>query len=165
MRSCSVAAVLLLSHICAATPQLKKRFNGPSDPARFTFFDTPSEGVICDADEGPDGETLWYQDFVAATMGYINYKTSEIKEFPIPYSEESPAAFPHDGNTTGLQCVVRTGKDGMVYGGSGIRNQVVQVNPFSDPVKLQIFTPAKQDPVGNLQPFNDAWAANQGVSW
>ena len=164
MRSLSVAAALLLCGLGDAAPQLKKRFTGPSDPARFKFYDTPTKGVICDGDSGPDGDTLWYQDLVAPRVGVFNYKTEKFQEFQIPYSAAVPSTAPQLGNITGIQCVVRTGKDGMVYGGSGIRNEIVQINQRTNPVKIQVFSPATFNPLANLQPFNDAWAADQGVS-
>ena len=163
MRSSTLAPALLLCGLSAAAPQLAKRFTGPSDPARFKFYDTPSKGVICDGDTGPDGLTLWYQDLVEPVIGVFNYKTETFQEFQIPYSATVPSTAPQLGNITGIQCVVRTGKDGMVYGGAGVRNEIVVVNPRTTPPSLQVFSPPP-NLLGNLQPFNDAWAANQGVS-
>jgi len=160
----SVAAGLLVIDLCAAAPRVQKRFTGPSDPSRFKFYNTPTPGVICDADTGPDGTTLWYQDLLLSKMGYIDYQTEEIREYDIPYSSGPETTPPFLGNLTGLQCVVRTGKDGMIYGGAGIRNEIVQVNPRTNPPTLKIFAPPNQSPIGNLINFNDAWAANQGVS-
>lgn len=159
----TLTAALLLGRLCEAAGPLQKRFNGPSDPARFKFYDTPTKGVICDSDTGPDGETLWYEDLVAPVVGVLNYRTGEIKEYQIPYTDSVQPLEPIEGNVTGLQCVVRTGKDGMVYAGSGFRNEIVQINPRTDPPTLQIFAPPNGNPAGNLQVFNDAWAANDGV--
>jgi hypothetical protein len=173
MRLFTSAVALLLCSFCAAAPTAQSltsllspsKFSGPSDPARFKFYDTLTPGgVICDGDTGPDGLTLWYQDLVASKMGVFNYKTEEIQEYEIPYSSGSESTPPFVGNLTGLQCVVRTGKDGMVYGGAGTRNEIVQVNPRTNPPTLKIFSSPNQDPAGNLINFNDAWAANEGVS-
>lgn len=165
----STAALLLGSLSTAApTTDIEERatqFTGPSDPARFKFYNTIDKlGVICDADTGPDGNTLWYQDLVASKMGVLNYKTGEIHEYQIPYSSGSESTPPFVGNLTGGQCVVRTGKDGMVYGGAGTRNEIVQVNPRTNPPTLKIFSSPNQNAAGNLINFNDAWAANTGVS-
>lgn len=97
-------------------------------------------------------------------MGVFNYKTHSIAEYTIPYSSGSEDTPPFLGNLTGLQCVVRTGKDGMVYGGAGIRNEIVMVNPRVKPPTLKIFQSPNVDPAGNLINFNDAWGANDGVS-
>lgn len=184
MRSFTSLAALLLCTLCSAAPRAtpqsldvlpdvlnsssssgSSKFSGPSDPARFTFYNTLSPlGVICDSDTGPDGITLWYQDLAASKMGQFNYKTGFIQEYEIPYSSGPETTPPFVGNLTGLQCVVRTGKDGMVYGGAGIRNEIVQVNPRTDPPTLKIFAPKNQSPTGNLINFNDAWAADEGVS-
>lgn len=158
----AITLVLGLCGLGEAAPALEKRFTGPSDPARFKFYDTPSKGVICDGDTGPDGLTMWYEDLVAPTIGVFNYQTETFHEYPIPYTNGS-IPNPVPGNITGVQCVVRSGKDGMVYAGSGIRNEIVQVNPRTNPPTIQIFSPPP-DIAGDLQPFNDAWGGNHGVS-
>ena len=109
------------------------------------------------------GDTFTSNKFVR-----VDLATGQLDEYDIPYTLD-PLPVPNSlvpsdvQGRIALSCVVRTGADGMVYGATGIRNQLARIDPISK--KVEVFnTGNPQNPAGNLQPFNDAWPGPTGVS-
>ena len=60
-----------------------------------------------------------------------------------------------------LACVIRLGRDGKLYAATGIRNQFLKIDPTTK--NITVFNTNPYNPLGNLQPFNDAWEGPTGV--
>lgn len=48
-----------------------------------------------------------------------------------------------------------------MYAASGIRNQLVKINPRTK--QINVLTPTPYNPLGNLEPFNDLWTTEDGM--
>jgi streptogramin lyase len=126
------------------------------DSKGFEYFtlQTPESGP-CDLTTGPDG--LIYADtFLANKIVQINPQTSTLVEYSIPYRLPvlNDSVLPSDAQgRVALACVVQPGKDGNVYAAAGVRNELVRFNPKTS--QIDVFPIG--NPLGNLQPFNDAW--------
>ena len=58
-----------------------------------------------------------------------------------------------------LSCVVQPGKNGKIYAATGIRNEFAIFDPSTKNVTIL----ETGNPLGNLQPFNDAWPGETGM--
>lgn len=149
--------------VALATSTVAKLVTALPAPGTFTFYDMPTAlAGPCDQCEGPDG-ALWVQDILVNKIARIDPKTGKVDEYDIPYT--TPAAnlnvLPGGGGRTALACAIRPGRDGYIYAASGIRNQLVQINPTTR--KIRVFTPQPYNPAGDLQPFNDLYAGPTGM--
>lgn len=105
-------------------------FQERADDPRFTFFDLPTPLVgPCDLEHGPDG-ALWGQGILDNIFFRIDPETGDITEFPIPFTtplDPTPISLPgvlkSITDRTALSCAIRTGADGNLYAGNGLRNQ------------------------------------------
>lgn len=104
------------------------------------------------------------QDFLVNKIQRINPKTGKIDEFDIPYTAPLlPVKAP--GRTGLTACAIQPGEDGNIYAATGVRNQFVKVDLATKNPKISVFdTGSPQNPLGNLQPFNDLWRGKDGVS-
>lgn len=105
--------------------------------------------------------------FLSNKIVRIDPRSGELDEYDIPYTipllpVSSIPAFAQAQGAVGA-CVVRTGYDGKVYVATGVRNQLARIDPATKVVEV-FNTGDPQDPTGNLQPFNDAWPGEYGVS-
>lgn len=85
-----------------------------------------------------------------------------LEEFDIPYTLGPLPVDTVPSSLLGkisLSCVVQPGKDGKIYAAAGIRNEFVVL----DPATKNITVYPTGNPLGNLQPFNDAWPGETGV--
>lgn len=101
--------------------------------------------------------------FLSNKLVRIDIATSELEEYNIPYilPPLPNSVLPSDvQGRVALACVVQPGKDGNVYAAAGVRNEFVRINPQTK--KVDVFY--TNNPLGNLQPFNDAWPGETGVS-
>ena len=137
-------------------------FAAPASP--FTFFDLQTPlAAPCDLNTGPNGE-IYASTFLANKLVYIDRTSNNptLKEITIPYTKPQLPESLLPANLQGAgSCVVQPGDDGNVYLATGIRNQLAQYNPRNGQFK---FFENTGGTLGNLQPFNDAWPAQTGVS-
>nr|POE49548.1 virginiamycin b lyase [Quercus suber] len=132
----------------------------------FTFYDmkTPLAGP-CDLAKGPDG-ALWGQDILVEKIFRVDPKTGNVDEYDIPFTtpfsnQTLPDMLPLVQNRTALACAIRSGADGNLYAGNGLRNQLVRINPTTK--KIDIFEPPPNNPAGTLFPFNDIYTSDTGL--
>jgi len=146
-----------------ASPVLEDR---ASD--RFTLYDLPTPFVgPCDLAAGPDG-ALWGQGILDNIIFRIDPVTGRIDEYPIPFTTplnnntiQLPGVLKSVTDRTALSCAIRTGADGNLYAGNGIRNQLVRINPTTK--KIDVFEPNPPNPAGDLLNFNDLYSAKDGI--
>ncbi|KAG4443915.1 hypothetical protein IFR05_000555 [Cadophora sp. M221] len=159
---CSLWALPLLSVLAA--PFIQDRADDP----RFTLYDlpTPLTGP-CDLEHGPDG-ALWGQGILDNIFFRIDPSTGVITEYQIPFTtplDPTPIGIPDVLKTvtdrTALSCAIRTGADGNLYAGNGLRNQLVRINPTTKKIDILQTTPV--NPAGNLFNFNDLYTATDGI--
>ncbi|KAK5118828.1 hypothetical protein LTR62_000037 [Meristemomyces frigidus] len=132
-------------------------------PSRFSFYTLPTpESGPCDMVEGHDG-MLYIQNFLVDTLVRLDPSTGVTTEYQIPYNNPPAATsvLPGLGNRTALACAIRPGDDGLIYAASGVRNEIVQLDPATGMVK--VFAQPANDPLGDLQPFNDMWPGPTGM--
>jgi len=149
----TLLAFTLFGACCQAAPQASK----------FTFYDMPTAlSGPCDICEGPDG-MVWIQNFLVDTLVRLNPATGERTEYQIPYKNPpSPTSvLPGFGNRTALGCAIRPGNDGKIYAASGVRNEIVVLDPPSG--NVQVYAQPVNNPLGDLFPFNDLWPGPTGV--
>lgn len=98
----------------------------------------------------------------------IDPSTGKIDEYPIPFTTPlSPTQIGLPGvlkdltDRTAISCAIRKGADGNLYAANGLRNQLVRINPTTK--KIDIFQQPIPNPLGNLQPFNDLFTAEDGM--
>lgn len=147
------AALALLTATADAAPASK-----------FNFYTLPTlESGPCDMVEGPDG-MLYIQNFLVDTLVKLDPSTGVTTEYPIPYNNPPAltSVLPGIGGRTAFACAIRPGKDGLIYASAGVRNEMVQLNPSTGVVK--VFAQPLNNPLGDLQPFNDLWPGETGVS-
>jgi hypothetical protein len=149
-----LVAALLKASSCAAIPTASP----------FTFYDMPTAlSGPCDICEGHDGY-VYIQNFLVDTLVKLDPATGERTEYQIPY-KNPPAptsVLPGLGNRTALACAIRPGNDGKIYAASGVRNEIVVLDPQTGSV--DVFAQPANNPLGNLFPFNDLWPGETGVS-
>lgn len=132
----------------------------------FSFYDLPTPlAGPCDLTDGPDG-ALWGQDILVNLLFRVDPATGLVTEYRIPFTtpfdnHTMPGVSQAIQDRTALSCAIRTGKDGNIYAGNGLRNQLVRINPTTK--KIDVFEPTPVDPLGNLFPFNDLYSANDGI--
>jgi len=139
-----------------------------SQDGRFTIYDLPTPlAGPCDLVEGPDG-ALWGEDILVNKIFRLAPKSGEIQEFDIPFttalSNNTQIPALNSGllqDRTAFSCAIRTGQDGNLYASNGVRNQLVRINPTTK--KIDIFAPPINNPLGDLQPFNDLTPAKGGM--
>lgn len=62
-----------------------------------------------------------------------------------------------------VSCSIQAGRDGMIYAAAGIKSQFLRINPTT--MNITVFTPPYPNSIaGNLEFFNDMYAAPDGVS-
>ncbi|KAF8861168.1 hypothetical protein BDZ45DRAFT_647723 [Acephala macrosclerotiorum] len=155
----------MLSVILLTTCLLVFIIAAPS-PSAFTFYNLPTPlSSPCDSTEGPDG-ALWVSNILANTIARIDPNTDNMVRVPIPYtlpalSFDVLPGLKETNGLTALACAIRPGDDGMLYAGSGVRNQFVRINPSTR--KTDVFTPKSFNTPGDLQPFNDLTAGPMGM--
>ncbi|WPG97563.1 Hypothetical protein R9X50_00034000 [Acrodontium crateriforme] len=153
MRSFLVSACAAILSVCNGAPTAN---------SRFTYFNalTPLSGP-CDLTTGPDG-AIWYDTFLSSKIGRIDPITGKVDEFDIPYTlpplPTSVLPSQLQGRAS-LACAIQPGKDGNIYAASGVRNEFVRVNVKTK--KVDVFPTGNV--LGNLQPFNDITAADDGM--
>jgi len=136
----------------------------PQDP-RFTYypFGTPLTGP-CDLTTGPDG-AIWSSNFITNTIGRVDPTTGEVTEYQVPSVNLTNPRLGDLGGRAGFSCVIQPGSDGFLYAASGIRNELIKINPTTKDIK--VFTPPSTGElpsvIGNLEPFNDMWRGPEGV--
>jgi hypothetical protein len=149
-----LVAALLKASSCAAVPTASP----------FTFYEMPTAlSGPCDMCEGHDGY-VYIQNFLVDTLVKLNPATGERTEYQIPYKNPpSPTSvLPGSGSRTALACAIRPGNDGKIYAASGVRNEIVVLDPLTGSV--DVFAQPANNPLGNLFPFNDLWPGETGVS-
>ncbi|CAK3858569.1 uncharacterized protein LOC112000686 [Lecanosticta acicola] len=159
----AIAILGLLTAVAVAAPVLEER----QQDGRFTFYNlkTPASGP-CDLAKGPDG-ALWGEAILKNNIFRIDPKTGQVDEYPIPFTTPiSNRTIPGLNNAliqdrTAFSCAIRRGADGNLYASNGLRNQLVQINPTTKAIR--IFQPPSQNPLGDLQPFNDLYTAHDGI--
>ena len=62
---------------------------------------------------------------------------------------------------TEFSCAIRQGADGNLYASNGLRNQLVKIAPHTR--EITVITPPPYNPLGDLQPFNDLYSADDGI--
>ncbi|MCJ1441974.1 MAG: hypothetical protein MMC23_002466 [Stictis urceolatum] len=136
----------------------------PSATPKFTFYETPTSfSGPCDLDTGPDG-AIWVSDQLVNKLARVDVTTGAVTDYPIPWTLPPLAENPLAGLAGGrlnLACVVRSGADGHLYAANGLRNQLVKMNVTTK--DIEVLTPPGLGPAGNLQPFNDAYTAEDGI--
>ena len=94
----------------------------------------------------------------------LDQSTGQLDEYDIPYTlgPLPSSALPSDlQGRVALACAIQPGNDEKLYAASGVRNQIVRIDPTTK--TIDVFTPTPLDPLGNLEPFNDMWRGNEGV--
>lgn len=151
----------LLGGVAVALPAAPITHKPASD---FKFFDIPTPAAgPCDLETGPDGAE-WVQYLFAEKLARIDPVTGNITEYAIPFKGPlgTPDILPAANGKALLACVIRAGKDGNLYAANGLRNQLVKLDMKTK--KVSVFTPpGLLQPVGNLQPLNDLWGAEEGM--
>lgn len=160
------AAALFTQVISAPAPQNFPGNVSPEDP-RFTYYDfkTPLTGP-CDLTTGPDG-AIWSSNFITNTIGRVDPITGAVTEYKVPSTSLADPRLGDLAGRAGFSCVIQPGSDGFLYAASGIRNELLKINPKTKEIK--VFTPPSTgelpSPAGNLEPFNDMWRGPKGVSF
>lgn len=156
-----LGATALFQHVQAAPAGQVS----PEDP-RFTYY--PFGSILsgpCDLTTGPDG-AVWSSNILKDSIGRVDPVTGEVAEYPIPYANASAIRLPQILGRGAFSCVIQPGNDGFLYAASGIRNQLVKINPTTK--EMKVFTPPSTGELpsilGNLEPFNDLWRGPEGVS-
>ena len=127
--------------------------------SNYSYYQMPTTlAGPCDITTGPDG-AIWVQDILVDKIARIDPSTGRIDEYTIPYTE-LPARgllqpLPSVGGRTAFACAIQPGDDGKVYFSTGLRNQFGRIDPTTK--KIDVFTPPRFDPTGDLQPFNDIY--------
>ena len=106
----------------------------------------------------------WIQTQFANTIARIDPVTGKVEEYEIPYTipaSTNPSILPNSLGNTVLSCAIRPGRDGNVYAGNGLRNQLVRINTTTR--HIDVFTPPDYNPLGDLQPFNDLYSSKDGI--
>lgn len=152
-------ATAMLAGTAFAAPKV---FNRRQDDSKFSFYDMPTLlAGPCDLTTGPDG-AIWVEDILVDKIARIDINTGEVTEYDIPYSEDPVSTLPEIAGRGALACAILPGNDGMLYAASGVRNQLVRIDPISK--EIDVFTPAPFDALGDLQPLNDMYRGPEGVS-
>lgn len=140
--------------------------NGNSDAALFRYYENQEllQGP-CDIATGPDGN-IWAQNFLDNTISKIDIESGKITNYEIPYSPDQlypNQSLPLTGRVA-FACAIRSGKDGNLYAATGVRSQFLKIDPTNGNIK--VFTPPLPNVpfLGNIQPFNDLWGDDSGVS-
>ncbi|KAK0099458.1 hypothetical protein ONS95_004669 [Cadophora gregata] len=158
------AAVLVKQVFSAPAPQNFPGQVSPQDP-RFTYypFKTPLTGP-CDLTTGPDG-AIWSSNFITNTIGRVDPTTGAVTEYKVPSVNVTNLRLGDLAGRAGFSCVIQPGSDGFLYAASGIRNELIKINPTTKDIK--VFTPPSTGElpsvVGNLEPFNDMWRGPKGM--
>ncbi|KAG4413582.1 hypothetical protein IFR04_013284 [Cadophora malorum] len=158
------AAALFDQVWSAPAPQNFPGEVSPQDP-RFTYypFDTPLTGP-CDLTTGPDG-AIWSSNFITNTIGRVDPVTGEVTEYQVPSVNLPNPRLGDLGGRAGFSCVIQPGSDGFLYAASGIRNELIKINPTTKDIK--VFRPPSTGElpsvIGNLEPFNDMWRGPEGM--
>jgi len=137
--------------------------NAAPAPSKFTFYEMPTPFAgPCDICEGHDG-MVYIQNFLVDTLVRLDPTTGKETEYQIPYKNPpSPtSALPGVGNRTALACAIRPGADGKIYAASGVRNEIVVLDPSTG--NVTVYAQPDNNPLGDLFPFNDLWPGPTGV--
>lgn len=109
-----------------------------------------------------------FQGILKNIIFRIDPATGQIEEYPIPFTTplspmpiELPGLLKDLTDRTAISCAIRKGADGNLYAANGLRNQLVRINPTTK--KIDIFQQPIPNPLGNLQPFNDLFTAEDGM--
>lgn len=100
--------------------------------------------------------------FTSNKIVEIDRSTGTLEEYDIPYKLPvlGNSVLPSDvQGRVALSCVVQPGKDGRIYAAAGVRNEFVRFDPNTKEIKVF----ETNNPLGNLQPFNDAWPGETGM--
>ncbi|KAH9208013.1 hypothetical protein DL95DRAFT_415148 [Leptodontidium sp. 2 PMI_412] len=157
------AAALFNQALSAPAPQKFPGDVSPQDP-RFTYypFDAPLTGP-CDLTTGPDG-AIWSSNFITNTIGRVDPITGDVSEYQAPSVNLTKPRLGDILGRSGLSCVIQPGSDGFLYAASGVRNELIKINPTTKAIK--VFTPPSTgelpSEVGNLESFNDMWRGPKG---
>ncbi|KAI5194015.1 hypothetical protein AUEXF2481DRAFT_6785 [Aureobasidium subglaciale EXF-2481] len=138
-----------------------------NDP-RFQLYEVPTPlSGPCDLEHGPEG-ALWGQGVLNNIFFRLDPNTGNIEEYPIPFTtalSAEPIRLPGVAKSltdrTAFSCAIRTGADGNLYAGNGIRNQLLRINPTTK--KIDVFQIPPTDPAGDLFFFNDLYSAKDGI--
>nr|POE48324.1 virginiamycin b lyase [Quercus suber] len=155
------AVALLAAPLLALASPIVDRAAGT-----FTFYDMKTLlAGPCDLAEGPDG-ALWGQDILVDKIFRVDPKSGNVDEYDIPFTtpfsnQTLPDLLPIIANRTALACAIRSGADGNLYAGNGLRNQLVRINPTTK--KIDVFEPPPSNPAGTLFPFNDIYTSETGL--
>ncbi|SMR52136.1 unnamed protein product [Zymoseptoria tritici ST99CH_1E4] len=150
------AGIVLLSSIAGASPIEERQAN------KFTYF--PLKTALaspCDLTTGLDGK-IYADTFTSNKIVQIDRDTGELNEYDIPYKLQplNSSVLPSDVlGRVALSCVVQPGKNGKIYAAAGQRNEFV----IFDPSTKEMTVLETGNPLGNLQPFNDAWPGETGM--
>ncbi|KAG4432409.1 hypothetical protein IFR05_012099 [Cadophora sp. M221] len=157
-------AALFNQALSALAPQNFPGDVSTQDP-RFTYypFDTPLTGP-CDLTTGPDG-AIWSSNFITNTIGRVDPITGDVSEYQVPSVNLTKLRLGDLLGRAGLSCVIQPGSDGFLYAASGVRNELIKINPMTKAIK--VFTPPSTGELpsglGNLEPFNDMWRGPKGM--
>ncbi|KAL2064495.1 hypothetical protein VTL71DRAFT_4989 [Oculimacula yallundae] len=157
-------AALITPSLTIPSPQNFPGNVSPQDP-RFTYypFNTPLTGP-CDLTTGPDG-AIWSSNFIKNSIGRVDPYTGKVTEYQVPSINLTDLRLGDIAGRAGLSCVIQPGSDGFLYAASGIRNELLKINPKTKEIK--VFTPPSNGEVpsvvGNLEPFNDMWRGPKGM--
>lgn len=100
--------------------------------------------------------------FTSNKIVQIDIPTGQLREFDIPYKLPvlGNSVLPSDvQGRVALSCVVQPGKNGKIYAATGVRNEFAIFDPSTGNVTVL----ETGNPLGNLQPFNDAWPGETGM--
>ncbi|KXT07851.1 hypothetical protein AC579_1213 [Pseudocercospora musae] len=150
MKGYIIASAALLATVAYASPVERQA-------SKFTYYNlTTPLASPCDLTTGQDGK-------IYASCRYIHRKQDrKLTEYDIPYKLPvlGDSVLPSDvqGRVTGA-CVVQPGKNGKIYAATGVRNEFAIFDPEDNSVTVL----ETGNPLGNLQPFNDAWPGETGM--
>ncbi|GIZ39141.1 hypothetical protein CKM354_000253200 [Cercospora kikuchii] len=150
-----IAGTALLASAAYAAPAERQA-------SKFTFYPlkTPLASP-CDITTGNDG-FIYADTFTSNKIVQINPNTGDLREFDIPYKLPilGNSVLPSDlQGRVALSCVVQPGKNGKIYAATGVRNEFAILDPSNGNVTIL----ETGNPLGNLQPFNDAWPGETGM--
>lgn len=149
------ASIALLCGAAAASPVERQ-------DSRFQYFPLKTPLALpCDLTTGQDGN-IYGDTFTSNKIVQIDRPSGELTEYDIPYTLPVLGfdVLPSDVlGRVALSCVVQPGKNGKIYAAAGIRNEFV----IFDPITKDMTVLETGNPLGNLEPFNDAWPGETGM--